>query len=87
MAALRGDRWPRAAAWVEELGTLARAATVAEAIAFSDVLFLATPYGALPQLSRDQRLRWPRNRCAMRDSNRWWSRRWRARIALHRVGR
>lgn len=43
---------------VEELGTLARAGTVAEAIAFSDVLFLATPYGALPQLSRDHADAW-----------------------------
>lgn len=43
---------------VEELGTLARAGTVAEAIAFSDVLFLATPYGALPQLSRDHAGAW-----------------------------
>lgn len=43
---------------VEELGPLARAGTVAEAIAFSDVLFLATPYGALPQLSRDHAEAW-----------------------------
>lgn len=43
---------------VEELGTLARAGTVAEAIAFSDVLFLATPYGALPQLARDHAGAW-----------------------------
>ncbi len=38
---------------VDELGPLARAGTVAEAIAFSNVLFLATPYNALPQLGQD----------------------------------
>jgi predicted dinucleotide-binding enzyme len=38
---------------VAGLGPLARAGTVAEAIAFSDVLFIAVPYGALPQLGQD----------------------------------
>ncbi|HYB10268.1 MAG TPA: NAD(P)-binding domain-containing protein [Alphaproteobacteria bacterium] len=38
---------------VEGLGPLAKAGTVAEAIAFSDVLFLAVPYGALPQIGSD----------------------------------
>lgn len=38
---------------VAGLGPLARAGTVAEAIAFGDVLFLAIPYGALPQLGQD----------------------------------
>lgn len=36
-----------------DLGELARTGTVAEAIAFGDVLFVAVPYGALPQLGRD----------------------------------
>ncbi|MGB8041298.1 MAG: NAD(P)-binding domain-containing protein, partial [Pseudolabrys sp.] len=34
---------------VAELGSLARAGTVEEAIAFGDVLFIAVPYGAVPQ--------------------------------------
>jgi 8-hydroxy-5-deazaflavin:NADPH oxidoreductase len=38
---------------VAGLGPLARTGTVAEAIAFGDVLFFAVPYGALPQLGRD----------------------------------
>lgn len=38
---------------VAGLGPLARAGTVAQAIAFGDVLFVAVPYGALPQLGRD----------------------------------
>jgi hypothetical protein len=38
---------------VAELGSLARAGTVEEAIAFGDVLFIAVPYGALPQIGRD----------------------------------
>jgi 8-hydroxy-5-deazaflavin:NADPH oxidoreductase len=38
---------------VAGLGPLARAGTVAEAIAFGDVLFVAIPYGALPQLGKD----------------------------------
>ena len=38
---------------VAGLGPLARAGTVAEAIAFGDVLFVAIPYGALPQLGQD----------------------------------
>ncbi|KWR91965.1 NADPH-dependent F420 reductase [Cupriavidus sp. IDO] len=43
---------------VEGLGPLARSGTVAEAIAFADVLFLATPYGALPQLSQENAGAW-----------------------------
>ncbi|CAG2141598.1 NADPH-dependent F420 reductase [Cupriavidus numazuensis] len=43
---------------VDELGPLARAGTVADAIAFSDVLFLATPYNALPQLSEENAGAW-----------------------------
>ncbi len=38
---------------VAGLGPLARAGTVAQAIAFSDVLFIAVPYGALPRLGQD----------------------------------
>src|SRR5512135_1949022 len=38
---------------VAKLGPLASADTVAKAIAFSDVLLLAVPYGAMPQLGRD----------------------------------
>jgi 8-hydroxy-5-deazaflavin:NADPH oxidoreductase len=38
---------------VAELGSLARAGTVAEAISFGDVLFIAVPYGAVPQIGKD----------------------------------
>jgi len=38
---------------VSGLGQGARAGTVAEAIAFADVVFLAVPYGAVPQIGRD----------------------------------
>jgi 8-hydroxy-5-deazaflavin:NADPH oxidoreductase len=38
---------------VAGLGPLAKAGTVAEAVAFGDVLFVAVPYGALPQIGRD----------------------------------
>ena len=38
---------------VTGLGALAQAGTVDQAIAFSDVLFIAVPYGALPQIGRD----------------------------------
>ncbi|MFI4903321.1 MAG: NADPH-dependent F420 reductase [Burkholderiales bacterium] len=38
---------------VASLGPLAKAGTVAEAVAFGDVLFVAVPYGALPQIGRD----------------------------------
>jgi 8-hydroxy-5-deazaflavin:NADPH oxidoreductase len=38
---------------VASLGPLARAGTVAEAIAFGDVLFVAIPYGAMAQLGQD----------------------------------
>src|SRR5512143_1544026 len=36
-----------------KLGPLASAGTVPQAIAFGDVLFVAVPYGALPQIGRD----------------------------------
>ncbi|MDR3454956.1 MAG: NAD(P)-binding domain-containing protein [Rhodoferax sp.] len=38
---------------VAGLGPLARAGTVAQAIAFGDALLIAVPYGALPQVGRD----------------------------------
>jgi 8-hydroxy-5-deazaflavin:NADPH oxidoreductase len=38
---------------VAGLGGLAQAGTVEQAIAFSDVLFIAVPYGALPQIGQD----------------------------------
>ncbi|MDM0103603.1 NAD(P)-binding domain-containing protein [Variovorax sp. J22R24] len=38
---------------VAGLGPLASAGTVAQAIAFGDALFIAVPYGALPQIGRD----------------------------------
>jgi len=40
---------------VEKLGPLAHAGTVAQAIAFSDALFIAVPYAALPQIGTDYR--------------------------------
>jgi predicted dinucleotide-binding enzyme len=40
-------------ALVEKAGPRARAGTVAEAIAFGDVILLAVPYAAMPQISRD----------------------------------
>jgi predicted dinucleotide-binding enzyme len=38
---------------VSRLGPLAQAGTVDKAIAFGDVVFIAVPYGALPQIARD----------------------------------
>jgi len=38
---------------VRRLGPLAQAGTVDQAIAFGDVVFIAVPYGALPQIGRD----------------------------------
>lgn len=38
---------------VTGLGPLAQAGSVADAIAFGDVIFIAVPYGALPQIGRD----------------------------------
>ena len=38
---------------VASLGPLASAGTVAQAIAFSDALLIAVPYGALPQIGQD----------------------------------
>jgi predicted dinucleotide-binding enzyme len=40
---------------VAKLGPLAHAGTVAQAIAFGDVLFVAVPYAALPQIGSDYR--------------------------------
>jgi predicted dinucleotide-binding enzyme len=41
------------ASLVQGLGVLAKTGTVAEAIAFGDVVFIAVPYGAYPQLVKD----------------------------------
>jgi hypothetical protein len=38
---------------VGRLGSLAQAGTVDQAIAFGDVVFMAVPYGALPQIGKD----------------------------------
>jgi 8-hydroxy-5-deazaflavin:NADPH oxidoreductase len=38
---------------VAGLGTLAQAGTVDQAIAFGDALFIAVPYGAMPQIGQD----------------------------------
>ncbi|MGH7847997.1 MAG: NADPH-dependent F420 reductase [Candidatus Binatia bacterium] len=38
---------------VNGLGPLARAGTVKEALKFGDVIFIAVPYGAYPQIGRD----------------------------------
>jgi len=38
---------------VAELGSLAQAGAVAQAIGFGDVLFIAVPYGAIPQVGKD----------------------------------
>ena len=38
---------------VGKLGNLAQAGTVEQAIAFGDVLFIAVPYGAIPQIGKD----------------------------------
>ena len=38
---------------VARIGPLAQAGTVDQAIAFGDVVFMAVPYGALPQIGRD----------------------------------
>ena len=38
---------------VASLGALARSGNVSDAIAFGDVIFIAVPYGALPQVGRD----------------------------------
>jgi predicted dinucleotide-binding enzyme len=38
---------------VERIGPLAQAGTVDQAIAFGDVIFLAVPYGVLPQIGKD----------------------------------
>ena len=38
---------------VDRLGPLARAGTVREALAFGDVILMAVPYGAYPQIAKD----------------------------------
>jgi hypothetical protein len=38
---------------VAELGNLAQAGTVEQAVVFGDVLFIAVPYGAIPQIGKD----------------------------------
>jgi 8-hydroxy-5-deazaflavin:NADPH oxidoreductase len=38
---------------IASLGSLARSGSVSDAIAFGDVIFVAVPYGALPQVGRD----------------------------------
>jgi 8-hydroxy-5-deazaflavin:NADPH oxidoreductase len=38
---------------VQELGALAKSGTVADAIGFGDVVFIAVPYGAYPQIGKD----------------------------------
>jgi predicted dinucleotide-binding enzyme len=38
---------------VSKLGNLAQAGSVEQAIAFGDVLFIAVPYGAIPQIGKD----------------------------------
>jgi 8-hydroxy-5-deazaflavin:NADPH oxidoreductase len=38
---------------VQELGPLAKSGAVADAIAFGDVIFIAVPYGAYPQIGKD----------------------------------
>ena len=38
---------------VTKLGSLAQAGTVEQAVAFGDVLFIAVPYGAIPQIGKD----------------------------------
>src|ERR1700760_5153455 len=41
------------ASMVQGLGSLAKSGTVADAIAFGDVVFIAVPYGAYPQIGKD----------------------------------
>jgi hypothetical protein len=38
---------------IERMGPLARAGTVSDALAFGDVLLMAVPYGAYPQIAKD----------------------------------
>ena len=38
---------------IAKLGSLAKAGTVEEAVAFGGVLFIAVPYGAIPQIGKD----------------------------------
>src|SRR6516225_7525777 len=38
---------------IAKLGSLANAGTVEEAVTFGDVLFIAVPYGAIPQIGKD----------------------------------
>ena len=41
------------ASMVQGLGPLAKSGTVAEAVAFGDVVFIAVPYKAYPQIGQD----------------------------------
>jgi len=41
------------ASLVQGLGSLAKAGSVEEAVAFGDVIFIAVPYGAYPQIGKD----------------------------------
>src|SRR5665213_646565 len=41
------------ASLVQGLGALAKSGAVAEAVAFGDVIFIAVPYGAYPQIGKD----------------------------------
>src|SRR5215468_2268338 len=43
---------------VSGLGSLAQAGTVAQAVAFGDVLFIAVPYGALPKVGEQHASGW-----------------------------
>jgi predicted dinucleotide-binding enzyme len=47
------SRHPEELKEVTELGELAQAGTVEQAIAFGDVVFIAVPYKALPQIGQD----------------------------------
>src|SRR5690348_14102263 len=38
---------------VEKMGPLARAGTVRDALAFGDVILMAVPYGAYPQIAKE----------------------------------
>ena len=67
---------------VAGLGVLARAGSVDQAIAFGDVVFIAVPYGALPQIGRDYTAR-----AQGQDRARCRQRRCRARRCHRRRGR
>ena len=58
------------AALVQGIGALATTGTVAEAIAYGDVVFVAVPYGAYPSLAGIMPARWPARWCSM-PAMRW----------------